>query len=356
MSERVMRVFVALLCLIAGGIFVAMLHSQSAEFYPAFSSLRSDERGTMILYESLERSGARNVSRSFVPLDQLRTNNALILFIGIASFGPELRTESLVSRFEYLAAHGNRVVLSVDTPSLGLGLVLDSMKSLDKPLARRGVIFRWTPSSKSDALDHRDAPPQLSFEANDNWRILRRDNNGPRAIERAYNNGSLVFVARSDVFLNRTLAQNPDSAYLLSLLGSSRNVVFSESHLGVVETGTILGLARRYRLQGLLFGLVLLASVFLWRNLLSFPPRRPEESAVSLSATDSFTAFARLVEKSLPSSQILNYCVEARLQVEPIGAKRRAMQSAFEESRSEKDMIRRFHVLQDSLHRQPNLK
>src|SRR5690348_13417306 len=254
MSERVMQVFVALLCALAGGIFVAMLHSQSAEFYPAFSSLRSDERGTMILYEGLERSGARNVSRSFVPLDQLRATDAVILLIGVAPFGPELRTESLISRLEDLASHGNRVVLSVDTPSL----VLDFMKSLGKPLARRGVIFRWTPSGKSDALYHRDAPPQLSFEANDNWRILRRDDIGPRAIERAYNNGLLVLVANSDIFLNRTLARSPDSAYLLSLLGSSRNVVFSESHLGVVETGTILGLARRYHLQGLLFGLILL--------------------------------------------------------------------------------------------------
>lgn len=352
MSERVMRVCVAMLCAVAGGIFVAMLHSQSAEFYPAFSSLRSDERGTMILYESLERSGARNVSRSFVPLDQLRATDAVILLIGVASFGPELRTESLINRLEDLASRGNRVVLSVDTPSL----VLDFMKSPGKPLARRGVIFRWTPSGKPQSLDQRSAPPQLSFEANDNWRILRRDDIGPRAIERAYNNGSLVLVANSDAFLNRTLARSPDSAYLLSLLGSSRNVLFSESHLGVVETGTILGLARRYHLQGLLFGLVLLASVFLWRNLLSFPPRRPDESAGPLSATDSFTAFARLLEKSLPSSQILNYCVEARVQVEPAGAKRRAIQSAFEESRSEKDTIRRFHFLQESLHRKPNLK
>ncbi len=352
MSDRVMRVFVALLCAVAGGIFVAMLHSQSAEFYPAFSSLRSDERGTMILYESLERSGAGNVSRSFVPLDQFRANNAVILLIGVAPFGPELRTESLISRLEFLAARGNRVVLSVETPSL----VLDTMKSLDKPLTRRGVTFRWTPSGEPQSVDHRDALSQLSFEANDNWRILRQNDNGPRAIERAYNNGSIVLVASSDVFLNRTLAQSPDSAYLLSLLGSSRNVVFSESHLGVVETGTILGLARRYHLQGLLFGLVLFASVFLWRNLLSFPPRRLDESNASLSARDSFTALAHLLEKSLTSSQELNYCVEARVQVEPAGAKRRAIQSAFEESRSEKDTIRRYHVLQDSLHRKPNLK
>jgi hypothetical protein len=123
-----------------------------------------------------------------------------------------------------------------------------------------------------------------------------------------------------------------------------------------VETGSVIGLARRYHLGGLLWGLLLFAAFFLWRNIPSFPPRLAESTGGAVSWEDSFVAFRRLLEKSLPPADLLNYCIQARTQMEKKQAKRQALESAFVESAFEKDTVRRFQFLQSSLNRGRNLK
>lgn len=342
MSDRLIKTLVVLLCLASAGIFVAMLYSRSAEYYPPYSSLRLDERGTTILYESLEQSGAYRVTRSFLPLDQLHTANADILLIGVWPIALEARSEPLWSSFENLASHGNRVLV-------GLSDSVFDVKDTSA-LTRHGLSFQWVPVSGSQKATHR------RFRTSNAWQVMRQDALGIEAIERGYGSGSLILLADSDLFLNRMLAQSPDSTFLLSLLGSKQEVIFNESHLGIVETGSVIGLARHYHLDGLLWGLLLLAGFFLWRNIPSFPPRLAESTGNAVSWEGSFVAFRRLLEKSLPSADLLNYCVEARMQVEKKQAKRQALESAFPESAFEKDTVRRFQFLQSGLNRGRNSK
>lgn len=347
MPERLVKTFVVLLCLASAAIFVAILYSQSAEYYPEYSSLRLEESGATILYESLEQSRAYRVSRSFLPLDQLHATNADILLIGVWPTSPELRSKPLLAVIEKLASNGNRVLLSIAGP-----LVIPGGKGTPRGerVAIDGATLQWRSSGSAGLLD------RLRFEADNNWNVLRQDQLGAQAIERRYGNGSLILLADSDLFLNRTLAQNPDSAFLLSLLGGKPEVIFSESHLGVMETGSVIGLARRYRLDGLLWGLLLFAGFFLWRNIPSFPPRLPESASEAANWDDSFIAFRRLLEKSLPSAGLINYCVEARMQMEKKQAKREALESALRESGAGKDTVLRFQLLQNSLNGGRNSK
>ena len=55
-------------------------------------------------------------------------------------------------------------------------------------------------------------------------------------------------------------------------LGPNRRVVFDERHLGIAESGSVVALARRFRLSGFALGLGLCAALFLWRNAAAFPP------------------------------------------------------------------------------------
>ena len=336
MSNRAIKTLVVQHCLASAGIIVAMLYSRSAEYYPPYSSLRVDERGTTILYESLEQSGAYRVTRSFLPLDQLHAANVDILLIGVWPVALEARSEPLWSSFENLASHGNRVLV-------GLSDSVFDVKDTSV-LTRHGVSFQWVPVSSSQDKHRR-------FRISNAWQVLRQDESGIEAIERRYGSGSLILLAESDLFLNRTLAKAPDSAFVLSLLGSKPEAIFNESHLGVVETGSVIGLARRYHLHGLIWGLLLLGGFFLWRNIPSFPPRLPELTGDAVSWEDSFVAFRRLLRKSLASADLLNYCIEARMQMEKKQAKRQALESAFAESAFEKDIVRRFQFLQSSLNR-----
>src|SRR5438270_11481673 len=51
--------------------------------YPEWSSLRSDEKGTSVWYESLERDPHFRVSRTFRPLSELQQKGVTLLLPGM---------------------------------------------------------------------------------------------------------------------------------------------------------------------------------------------------------------------------------------------------------------------------------
>jgi hypothetical protein len=115
------------------------------------------------------------------------------------------------------------------------------------------------------------------------------------------------------------MVEDRQSALLLTLLGGKPQVRFDESHLGLEETGTIVALARRFHLQGFLLGLVVIAALFIWRNVAAFPPRR-ERGVTGLAAgRDSLTGLAILLQRHLPEPAVLASCLRER---EKAGEKR----------------------------------
>jgi hypothetical protein len=87
--------------------------------------------------------------------------------------------------------------------------------------------------------------------------------------------------------------------------------VFEEAHLGVVETGSIAGLARRYRLQGLLAGLLLVAILFVWNRSVAFPPasRFEREKEPVVAGSDSGLMFASLLSRHIAPDSVVDVCV-----------------------------------------------
>jgi len=81
-----------------------LLRFESGVDYPEYSSLRSDPRGTMALYESLSGMPGLEVSRNLKPAETLKDSQATIFFLGVKSGGS-------VEAAGKLASGGARVVI-----------------------------------------------------------------------------------------------------------------------------------------------------------------------------------------------------------------------------------------------------
>jgi hypothetical protein len=96
------------------------------------------------------------------------------------------------------------------------------------------------------------------------------------------------------------------------LVGANRVVLFDETHLGVAEDPGIATLIRKYRLHGLVIGLLLLAGLFVWKNTIAFVPPYDEASAGpggdAVAGKDSAAGFVNLLRRSIAAADLLPVC------------------------------------------------
>lgn len=139
--------------------------------------------------------------------------------------------------------------------------------------------------------------------------IYQRDKETPVIVERKLGSGSVVLVADSYPFSNEAMFKDRSSTFLAWALGSGRDAIFDEAHLGVVAEPGVASLMRRYRLHGLIFGLLLVAGLFIWKNSLSLVPP-PEKSQVEegpvILGRDSAAGFVNLLRRGISPSELIN--------------------------------------------------
>lgn len=198
--------------------------------------------------------------------------------------------------------------------SWGLGLSFSKPRGLVKDLEKR-------PFPEADALREPGAaglPEKLTVHGlvyfrvlNPAWRVLYRRDNQPVVVERSFGRGTVVLAADSWWMSNEALYKDPQPALLAWLAGGNRTVVFDESHLGIVEQPGVAGLGRRYGLQGLAAGLLLLALLFVWMNGASLVP--PAKGAAAGEpervGRDSATGMVNLLRRSVPRSSLISVCI-----------------------------------------------
>src|SRR5438067_11296009 len=262
-----------LLCIVfAFGLYqIFSIRLVSGGLYPAWSSLRSDPDGTRVLFDSLAGTGRFETFRKFKPLKQSPERNATVLFLGYSPAALVKASNADLDGFEHAAQSGNRIVVALDPQSSGNGLVK-----------------RWGVSIGRGFFGNSGA-----------WTTIAAVNGRPVVLERAFGSGSIVLSADSSVFANRALAAKRDAALLMRLIGPNTRVAFDESHLGVADTGSVLGLVHKYRLDGVLWGLLALAILFVWSHVAGFPPA---DSVVPQTITgyDSHAALAQLLRRQIP--------------------------------------------------------
>jgi hypothetical protein len=191
---------------------------------------------------------------------------------------------------------------------------------------RWGFAFAFLPADDQKAF-HRVAvavepsgglEPQISWhtalyfkDLNPEWKVLYTCENRPVIIERKLRKGSLVFSADSFLVSNEALRTERSPHLLARLFDGPPQVIFDEEHLDVREDPGMATLARKYHLQGVAAGLILLTALFVWKNAVRFLPAQKssaDESGV-VAGKESAEGFVNLLRRTIKPSEILGICV-----------------------------------------------
>jgi hypothetical protein len=269
-----------------GVVYLFNLQFESGDVYPEYSSLRADPLGSKLLFDTLARIPGVTVSRNFTALDELEPGTTVLLLgwrpAGLAEDAGTLRKT---------AERGVRVVAAMD--------------SRDYP--RPGVLSKSWGLPLALDREARHSHPLYFPEARD-WTVV--DRVGPKilALEKSFGKGSVALWSESDDFANESTAAGDRFETVARALGPNRQVVFDERHFGIAESGSVIALARRFRLTGLGLGLGLCAALLLWRNASAFPPPAGASPREQLMGRTSHSGLVTLLRRNISRNQLAAAC------------------------------------------------
>ena len=281
----------------AVGCLAIVLNGQysSGNVYAEYSSQRTDRMGTAALYEALAKTYP-DVTRNEIPLASLTVKNAEVLVFGLAP--SDLETEYL-NAVEALAKNGNRVVIALD----GGAYVFD-LKGTNAALEAKWRLS-LVDSRNENKLDERDAFHFAPAE-NSEWK-----EEGDMSVSRTFGKGSLVLIGSSWPYTNGALREDRDIDGIEWTIGNPSRILFDETHLGTEERGTVMGLARQLRLQGVLAVAIVCALLFIWQSSAPFPPERGagKDSDLRLVAASASQGLRNLLAHNIPAGRVVSVCV-----------------------------------------------
>ncbi len=351
---------------LAGVVHLFLLRFEAGDTYPVYSSLRTDPLGSKALYESLGSLEGVIVSRNYQPLSRLgQYPDATTLFLfGMPAISlNDMRAEEARALESFVLGGGRLVLLlypempKVASPKTEKGKDPEKKDGGEKQGPEKDAAENNAKKKQDDqdgansiALAERwkigTAKEELSADADRNrtmnavpaapvpngladtvswhsslrfqgqgteWRPVYEVDGKPVVIERAYGKGTIVLAADSWFVSNEALVKERRPGLLAWLVGTSRTVIFDETHFGIQESPGVAALARKYRLEGLFAGLLLLAALFIWKNSVSLVPPgdgRTEQGAGAQGGRDSLAGLAGLLRRTIPQSDILAACAE----------------------------------------------
>ncbi len=364
-SRRHLLALCALAAVLVLGLTFVFQRRLARDLYPPYSSFRADPLGTRALHDALALLPGRQVSRSLAPLEQLAAQpERTLLFAGVDRDAWTSLNAEPFAAIDGALRHGSRVVLALvaehHAPTTEQEKdAAERAKLKEERLARerqsRPAPEKPEPPANKDKSpappkdrsrpppvdafsrwgfavevqrDHGgkvEAGPGLAIALPENlpWRsslvvapvtpadwsvVVRRDDRALVA-ERRVGLGTLVVVTDAYLVSNEALQRTRATALLAHVVGELPEIVFVESHLGVVEDPGIAALARRYGLMPAFALCALLALLQIWRLAAAFvpPPPAPEELALDYRPTSSLAA---LLRRAVPRKQLLPTCLD----------------------------------------------
>ena len=315
------------------------LRFAAGDVYPHYSSLRADPLGGKIYYDSLAQLSAARVHRHMGDLNQLPDGRDTTLFIfGLAWNELDAQPDEFKTLDAFMR-NGGRIVITIypelnkprffssalmtnraafKNPLLDKEAKRDPVKLGQKwgfslgyiPTSREGRLFAPVPATRvQPAL----LPTNLRWHSalvmtnlDFSWRVLYARGTDPVMAERPIGKGSLVLATDSFFTSNEAMQKERHADLLTWLVGSSREILFDETHLGVQEQPGVATLARRYKLHGGVIALLTLAALFLWKNSASFIPRRAESPLTApVTGRESAAGFVNLLRRSIAPKDLL---------------------------------------------------
>jgi hypothetical protein len=260
--------------------------------YPEGSSLRTDPLGSKLLFDSLARMPGIQAARSYLPLEFSDDSDATILLLSVdprwLDSEPDLKT------IEKIASRGNRIAVAVNAEPIRQAPEF-------RTLARLWHVRFGVDISKKHVHN-------LFFSEATDWRVRERIGEKMLAIERSFGKGSVVLFSESDDFTNESTAALDRLDMVSIAIGANRRVIFDEQHFGIQESGSVIGLARKYRLTGLGLGLAICAVLFVWKNAAQFPPPVMARRAERLVGRTSLSGLVTLLHRNIPPSRLAAEC------------------------------------------------
>lgn len=329
------------------------LRFERGDLYPPYSSFRSDPLGSQVLYESLARLGDNGAERNFRPFDQARMAPDAVFFVcglGIHSF--ERNDRRLTSFLETVSASGGRLVITftsiVDDPKNqrddntprdpcpeeehGQDATIEEDGMTDEDTVESGMWgLGFLPSKQPSSSKLGDAsarrvgqdglPAALPWRSlvffelyHSSWETVYRYMEEPVVIKRSWGEGEVLVIADSYLFSNEALRNHRAPAFLAWALPPDRPVIFDEYHHGLSKQPGIAGLARKYRLHGVVLSLLVLVILMIWRQAAVFVPESEDTGETPAEADlgrDSAEGWVSLTQQHIAAKDLINICHDA---------------------------------------------
>jgi len=347
---QVLAMAVAALCTV-GLIRLFVLRYEAGDVYAAYSSLRSDPKGSKVLCESLNRLPGIAVTRNFRDLSQwtgLETGRTIVL-AGYSLWTFRYQSEEEIERLQDLAARGNRVVIALAPTTMRDPHESDAetARKIEEVLERRRnngrddeeetwedvaslegswqLGFRFVPFAATNdaryarltiAIGDEEVQPRAPWnstavftDVDPAWQGVGYREDAPVMLQRSYGMGSIVLCSDSYFLSNEAMLHERNSDLLVWLLGAHNQIVFDETHLGVTVRPGVAALIRQYRLHGLVAALLALAGLIVWRSLFGLV-RRPEDgpATAEVEGKDHAEGLVNLLQQHIPSRELLSEC------------------------------------------------
>jgi hypothetical protein len=334
-----------------GVVWLFQLRFNAGDIYPPYSSLRADPLGAKVLYESLQAVPDLSARRFFQLSAKLEGSRQRVLLIfGVHRMNLDAMSEVDFKAVQSFMFSGGRVVVSLlPTASDEVFESHDAKSTVKKKTSARPETNAPDADFKTISLFEKDGlrlkndalfdpevpasraqltagfaatdglPASISWHSaayftnlNTSWRTIYQRGNRAVVIERAFGPGSLVLSADTYFVSNEALRRERYPALLSWLIGGHREVLFDETHLGVEEHPGVAALLRRYHLEGVLLGLLLVAGLFVWQNSVPLVPPSADEPGEGPTALvegkESSAGVASLLRRSIAPADILSVC------------------------------------------------
>jgi hypothetical protein len=336
------------LLFLAGAAFlygIAHLFSirfESGDIFPPYSTLRGDPLGSKVLYESMRALPGLAVERNEKPLEKFSAGrDTAFFYLGLKQ---SMWHEKEIRAFEDFVSAGGRLVVTfypqekapersspvprseksptkAASPSPTPEEPAEKILNLDDLAKRWNFRIGYTTESSGAAAENQIGPP-LEAEVPwhsvmhfpsvaEPWWVIYALNKRAVVIERSFGAGSVVLASDSYFISNEAMRADRKPALLAWLAGNNRRLVFDETHHHIFEEPGVATLLRKYRLHGLIAGLLTLTALFVWKSAASFLPRdrASEESDGIIAGRDSYSGFTNLLRRGLRPKELLAVCV-----------------------------------------------
>src|ERR1019366_4314473 len=148
----------------------------------------------------------------------------------------------------------------------------------------------------------------LYFAEATGWQVVDQVAAKLLAEERAFGKGTAVLLSESAGSATQSAPAMDRLNAISAAIGSSNQVIFDEEHFGIAESGSVVGLARRFRLGGMCIGLAICAALFLWKSASAFPPPAPAAPVERLAGRTSLSGLLTLLHRHIPPRHLAAAC------------------------------------------------